>query len=105
MFRSQDRERVARGEITVTYRLWKSARVKAGKMYETGFGKVVVEGVQVMPAALVSEDDVPATGCPDVLSIWALAGEHTGVTVTPDTLLYRVRFRFLGDQCDAPNRQ
>jgi hypothetical protein len=97
MFRQQDRERVARGEITVTYRLWKSAHVKAGTTYETGFGKVGVDDVQVMPAALVPEDDVAPSGCADVASIWALAGEHTGATVTPDTLLHRVQFRFLGD--------
>ena len=43
MFREQDRGRVADGEITVTYRLWKSAHVKAGKRYETGFCAVDVE--------------------------------------------------------------
>lgn len=96
MFRQPDRERVARGEITVTYRLWKSAHVKAGKTYEAGFGKVAVDDVQLLPAALVPEGDVPATGCADVAAIWALAGDHTGATVTPDTLLYRVQFRFLG---------
>ena len=105
MFRQQDRERVARGEITVTYRLWKSAHVKAGKTYETGFGKVAVDDVQLLPAALVPQDDVPSTGCADVAAIWALAGEHTGTPVTPDTLIYRVQFRFLGenDARSAPN--
>ncbi|HEY7269325.1 MAG TPA: ASCH domain-containing protein [Dehalococcoidia bacterium] len=96
-FRREDRERVARGEITVTFRLWRSAHVKAGKAYPTGFGTVEVEDVRVIPAALVGTDDVPPSGCESVEAIWALAGEHTQTTVTPDTLLHRVQFRFLGD--------
>ena len=51
--------------------------------------------VQVLPAALIDADDIHPSGCADIASIWALAGEHTGFDVTPDTLLYRVGFRFL----------
>jgi hypothetical protein len=97
MFRREDRGRVAHGEITVTYRLWKSPKVKAGKLYETGFGAVRVDDVQVVPAALVSKDDVAPTGCANVAAIWELAGDHTKTRVTPETLLTRVQFTFLGD--------
>jgi len=97
MFRREDRKRVARGEITVTYRLWKSAHVKAGKTYESGFGRIEVEDVRVIPAAMISTDDVGPSGCDDVAAIRELAGEHTKVRVAPDTLLHRVQFRFLGD--------
>ena len=102
LFRQQDRERVASGEITATFRLWKSAHVKAGKTYETGFGAVEVEDVRVVPAALVSDEDVRLSGCADVAAVWALAGEHTGAAVGPDTLLHRVQFRFLGREVEAP---
>jgi hypothetical protein len=96
-FRREDRERVAKGEITVTFRLWKSAKVKAGKTYRTGLGTIEIQNVEVMPAALISKRDVPLTGCADIAAIRALAGEHTHTPVRPDTLLYRVQFRFLGD--------
>jgi hypothetical protein len=95
-FRKSDRGRVANGEITVTYRLWHSAQVKAGKTYETGFGKVEVEDVSVIPAGLVPEDDVPRSGFDDVAGIWWSAGEHKGEEVGPDTLLHRVQFRYIG---------
>jgi len=95
MFREQDRVRVARGEISVTYRLWKRTHVKAGKRYETGFGPVDVTDVQVLPAALVPESDVPLTGCADVASIWELAGDHTKTVVTAETLLTRVEFQYV----------
>ena len=97
MFRRQDRERVARGEITLTFRLWKSPKVRAGNRYAMGIGTIEVEDVQVMPAALISPEDVAPSGCANIAAIWALAGEHTGSTVGPDTLLHRVRFRYVGD--------
>lgn len=97
MFRREDRERVAAGEITVTFRLWKTAKVKAGKAYRTGIGTLEIDDVQVMPAGMISKGDVPRSGCGDVRAIWELAGEHTNTVVGPNTLLHRVQFRFLGD--------
>lgn len=97
MFRREDRERVANGEITVTYRLWKSPKVKSGKFYQTGFGTARVDDVQVIPAAMILRDDVRSTGCSSIAAIRELAGEHTKTQVTDDTLLTRVEFTFLGD--------
>ena len=96
-FRNEDRERVANGEITVTYRLWARSRVKARRRYETGFGAVEVDDVQVMPAGLIPESDVSLSGCDDIAAVWASAGEHKQARVTSDTLLHRVQFRFVGD--------
>ena len=95
-FRKEDRGRVASGEITVSYRLWKFAHVKAGKRYATGFGTVEVDDVVVMPAALIDQDDVRRSGCESVEGIWALAGEHTKQLVDAETLLHRVEFRYVG---------
>ncbi len=100
-FRREDRDRVASGEITVTFRLWTTAKAKAGKTYQTGFGAIEVTDVQVIPAALVSDDDVAPSGCTDIAAIWALAGDHTKTVVGPDTLLYRVQFCFIGNDDGA----
>lgn len=97
MFRREDRARVVDGEITVTFRLWKSPKVKAGKTYKTPLGAIEVEDVAVIPAALVAKRDVKPSGCASIAAIWESAGEHTKTTVTPATLLHRVQFRFLGD--------
>lgn len=96
-FRKEDRERVASGAITVSFRLWQRAQAKAGNRYATGFGTIEMEDVRVVPAGLVSAEDVPRTGCSSIEEVWALAGEHTGANVTAETLLYRLEFRFLGD--------
>ena len=92
-FRREDRGRVMSGEITVTFRLWKSARARAGKAYETEIGIIEIEDVRVIPAALVTPEDVALAGCADVQAVWDSAGEHAGMRVGPDTLLYRVQFR------------
>lgn len=96
-FRRADRERVARGEITVTFRLWRGAKVKAGKTYRSGAGTIEIEDVEVIPAALIAAEDIPRSGCSDLGAIWELAGEHTHSVVGPETLLFRVQFRYLGE--------
>lgn len=96
-FRKEDRGRVVDGEITVTFRLWKTPKVKAGKRYATNIGTLEIETVEVLPAALVPRRDVKPSGCANIEAIWELAGEHTHTRVTPDTMLYRVAFRYLGD--------
>ena len=102
MFRREDRERVTKGEITVSYRLWRSAKVKAGKSYRTPLGTIAIDDVQVIPAAMIARRDVRLTGCKSIAEIRDLAGEHTKTHVADDTLLHRVQFRFLGDVAPAP---
>ena len=67
-FRKEDRDRVAAGGVTLTYRLWKSPHVKAGKVYATGFGEALVESVDLLPAALIDEDDLALTGFGSILN-------------------------------------
>jgi hypothetical protein len=104
-FRREDRSRVAAGEITVTFRLWTSAHVKTGKTYQTGFGAVEIEDVRVVPAALITEEDVALSGCPDADAVRKLAGEHTQTAVGSDTLLYRVQIRYLGVSSGRPRNR
>ncbi len=96
-FRREDRPRVARGEITVTFRLWQRAHVRAGKTYSTGFGEAFIEDVRLLPAALVDETDAAVAGCGSIEEVWRSAGEHTKTNVGPDTLLYRVQFRMTSE--------
>src|SRR5581483_12416068 len=77
MFRRQDRPRVERGEITVTYRLWSRPKVTAGKRYPFADGALAVESVDLIPAGAVPRGDVAPSGCESVDAIRELAGEHT----------------------------
>jgi hypothetical protein len=94
-FTAEDHARVAAGEVTVTWRLWKYAHVKAGKTYATGFGGAVeIDDVRAVRAADVTEADAHEAGLPDAESLIELARSHTGREVTDETLLYCVRFRY-----------
>lgn len=97
MFTSDDHQRVANGEITVTWRLWKYAHVKAGKTYPSGFpfgGSTVVEDVREVRAADITDADAHEAGHPDARALIDFARSHTGREVSPETILYRVQFHF-----------
>jgi hypothetical protein len=96
MVRQPARGRVLAGESTVTYRLWARAQVKAGNVYDSpGVGRILVEELDAIPAAMVPPADVALAGCATMAEVWASAGDHKGVPVAPDTLLHRVGFRVL----------
>ncbi len=102
MFTAEDHQRVANGEITVTWRLWKYAHVKPGRLYATGFlfgGAIAVEDVREVRAADVTDADALEVGQPDAAALIEYARSHTGREVTADTVLYRVQFHF---ETEAP---
>ena len=97
MFTSEDHERVANGEVTVTWRLWKYAHVKPGKQYASGFrfgGSIWVEDVREVRAAEIKDADAREVGQTDAAALIEYARSHTGREVGPETVLYRVQFHY-----------
>jgi hypothetical protein len=96
IFKLADHQRVARGEFTVTYRLWKSPHVKKGATYPTGFGGAYrILDVSIVRAEDITDKDARSAGCLDRVSLLTLAGEHTRTKITPKMNLYRVSFRYM----------
>jgi hypothetical protein len=96
IFKLADHQRVARGEFTVTYRLWKSPHVKKGATYRSGFGGAYhILDVSLVRAGDISDKDARAAGSTDRQALLKLAGEHTRIKVTPSMKLYRVSFRYV----------
>ncbi|HWC30127.1 MAG TPA: hypothetical protein VG845_08610 [Dehalococcoidia bacterium] len=94
-FTAEDHGRVASGEITVTWRLWKYPHVKPGKVYASYFGgSLEIEDVQAVRAADVTDADAQQVGQPDAAALLALAASHTGRSIDAETVLYRVQFRY-----------
>jgi hypothetical protein len=104
LFSAEDHERVARGEVTVTWRLWKYPHVKPGGVYATGFGYVAIDDVRQVRVSQVTDADAQEAGFPNAPTLIDFARSHTVATVTPDTILYRVQFRFLGESDPRPRR-
>ena len=90
MFSPELRAGVARGDITVSFRLWQRPRVKAGGRYARHGFTIEVESVELLPFSAVTPDDLARSGEPDLESLRRRTA-HAG-PVGEDTLVYRVEF-------------
>ena len=90
MFSRDLREQVARGEVTVSIRLWSRPQVKEGGRYRTAGVVIEIDSIEVMPFAAVTDDDVAASGEVDRDSLRERAA-HSG-PIGDDTLVHRVEF-------------
>ena len=89
-FSKELRDDVIAGDITVSFRLWRRPKVKAGGRYPVGPGCIEVDSVELLPFAAITAADVRRAGEPDRETLRRRAA-HAG-PVTEDTLLYRVEF-------------
>lgn len=78
------------GDITLTFRLWRTPKVKVGGRYRVGPGEIEVDAIELVPFASIDETDVQQAGEADVESLRRRAA-HAG-PVHDDTLLYRIEF-------------
>jgi hypothetical protein len=90
MFSRDLRDRVARGDVTVSIRLWSRPQVKVGGRYRTAGVVIEVDSLEVLPFSGVTEDDVAASGEADREALRERAA-HSG-PIGDDTLVHRVEF-------------
>lgn len=93
-FSPELRPGVASGDITLTYRLWRRARVKVGGRYLTSGVEIEVDDVEVVPFSTVTGLDVERCGEVDVEALRNRTA-HAG-PVTDDTLVHRIEFHVVG---------
>jgi hypothetical protein len=62
MFSRDLRDAVARGEITVSIRLWSRPHVKVGGRYPVAGVVIQIDSLEVLPFSAVTQDDVRASG-------------------------------------------
>jgi hypothetical protein len=86
-------EPIARGEVDRTFRRWRRAQVVAGRPYRTPVGRVLVDEVDVVEPATVTDADAVRAGFASAAAVLAEAGRHAG----DDAELYRVRFHLLDE--------
>jgi hypothetical protein len=93
-FSAELQEKVLAGDITVSFRLWRRAKVKAGGRYRVGHGQIEVASVDIVPFAAITPGDVRRAGEDDRESLRRRAA-HSG-PITDDTPLFRIEFRPVG---------
>ena len=90
MFSRDLRDAVARGEITVSIRLWSRPQVKVGGRYPTAGVVIEIGSLEVLPFSAVTDDDVRASGETDREALRDRAA-HSG-PINDGTLVYRIEF-------------
>ena len=86
------RERIRRGEITSTVRLWQSPRVRVGGRYALAPGKVEVTKLRELSLADVTPELARRTGFTGVVDLLKVAKHGAGRRV------FLVDFRYLPPQ-------
>ena len=63
LFKQEFHQRIVEGTITMTYRWWKTARVKVGNTYRLNSeGVVKVDGICRLGMSDISEDEAQVSG-------------------------------------------
>jgi hypothetical protein len=89
-FSRELRAGVASGEITVSFRLWQRARVKAGNRYRVEGVEIEIDSIELVPFSSITRADVRRSGERDLESLRRRTA-HAG-PVDDDTLVYRIDF-------------
>ncbi len=85
---------IAAGDITVSYRLWRRRHAKVGGRYRVGRVEILVDDIELVPFADITEADVLQAGETDREALRRRAA-HAG-PIADDTLLYRIAFHVVG---------
>jgi hypothetical protein len=93
------REGVMSGQITVSFRLWRQAKVRAGNRYSVGPAQIEIDAIELMPFSAITVDDLRQTGEPDLGALRERAA-HAG-PISDDTLLFRVQFHVVDTEPDG----
>jgi hypothetical protein len=88
VFTKRLRERVARGEITCSVRIWHSPRVKVGGDYPMGEGAIHVTSVREIVLEDITPDLARISGFDDVGDLLAVAQHGSGQNI------YLVKFEY-----------
>lgn len=89
-FSPELRADVLSGDITLTFRLWRTPKVRPGGRYRVGPGQVEVDAVELVPFGSIDDEDVRRCGEPDRETLRRRTA-HAG-PVEDDTLVYRIEF-------------
>jgi hypothetical protein len=95
-FSRELRTDVLAGDITLSVRLWKQPRVKAGGRYRVGPGEIEIDAIEVVPFSAITGRDVRRAGEPDRETLRRRAA-HAG-PIDDDTLVYRIEFHVVNPE-------
>jgi hypothetical protein len=69
LFPNRMHDGLREGTITLTFRNWKRPQAKVGGRYRTGGGDLVVESIETVRAAAITDDDARRAGSTDAAAL------------------------------------
>ena len=103
-FRVHDQERIASGELTLSFRRWRSPQARVGGRYRVGDGVVEVEEVRRIAPSEITRQDARAAGHESAAEVLAAIERERRRGADPDAPLYRVAFHYAGAYSDPRKR-
>jgi hypothetical protein len=89
VFTKRLRERVRRGEITVTVRFWMNPRVGVGRRYRMEEGEIEVDSIETIGFLDITPEIARASGFLGVLDLLKVAKHGKGERI------YLIRFHYI----------
>lgn len=103
-FRVRDQERIASGELTLSFRRWRSPQARPGGRYRVGAGAVEVDEVREIAPSEITAADARAAGYASADEVLAAIERQRRSGSDPVAPLYRVAFHYAGAHMD-PRKQ
>jgi hypothetical protein len=95
-FSEELRPAVIAGDLTVSFRLWRRPKVRAGGRYPVGPAVIEVDSIELVPFSAITGADVRRACEPDLETLRRRAA-HAG-PIESDTVLYRIEFHVVGEE-------
>lgn len=100
-FRKRDKEAIARGELTLTFRRWRRPQARVGGRYRAGEQVIEVTSVEQIEPDTITIPDAQAAGHDSPSAALDAIRDSRSRTADVEAPIYRVAFRCLGAQPDA----
>ncbi|MDQ4037870.1 MAG: hypothetical protein M3313_05880 [Actinomycetota bacterium] len=71
LFGPEERPGVLAGQLRLVHRRWRTARVYSGRTYRTNVGRIVIDEVQQLPSAAITDADAIRAGKADADAVGA----------------------------------
>jgi hypothetical protein len=99
VFMKRLRERVRRGFITCSVRIWKSPHVKVGGRYRMDEGEIVIDSVELISLQDITSDLAIESGFESRIDLLKVAKHGTGDNV------YLIRFHYILSTVKPPGKR
>jgi len=96
LFKTKFHEGIRNGSITLTFRAWKSARVKVGNQYRFGSQEgIEVDAVNEVAISAITDEEARDSGFGSIFELRTFLMKHSLEAVTPKSTLFRVSFHYV----------